>query len=456
MAVTLTAVLAFTAMSLVTFETQGGLQENLATKAYYLARRGVTYAGARLGANQAYTGETVTFTEGRCTITVTPDSGNSTSTLKRWTAVCVGTSGTASRTLKAWLISESFSKYVYFSNVEPIGSFWTTGSVFEGPVHTNGHFSFYGVPRFQSRVTTSNSDEYATPARTLYPYDPVAGTYNTRYCYSNPTYGYYAGTQTYTDPSKFYDAVTGNYSNDRPAAYNNSQDFSFAGGQPTKAMPTSLDCISQSTGVIKYLSEDPTRTMTILFNADGTARVTHTSGVVETVSTSPTATIYVVGNVNVSGTVKGKVTLGAMATSSSDTSTGNINITSSLLYSDTTATNHTDTTGLVAWNNVNIVTSAYVRQDVNIFASVMAIKGSYQVPNYSTGIWRGQLALTGGLTVQRAGITGCVDGAGNFVSGYQEIYHYDSRLVDSPPPNFPVVVGSVILRALQDYGALGI
>lgn len=444
MAVTLTAVLAFTAMSLVTFETQGGLQEALAARTYYMARRGIAYASSKLGTNNGYTGETVTFGEGSCTVTVTPDAANSGSSMKRWAAISVGTIGTASRTLKAWLVSESFSRYVYFSNIEPTGGVWTTGNVFEGPVHTNGHFTLYGVPQYQSRVTSANSDQQATPARSTKPYDPSTGTYY--FNYSSPR----AGTGTSTDPAKFYASHTGNWTNDRPTAYNNSQDFTFAGGQPTIPMPTSMAGVAN--GATNTFNGD----VTILFNANGTATVTPASGSAVTVNTYPTATIYVNGgNARVSGTVHGKVTVGAMATSTSDTTKGNINVTGSLLYSDTASTPHNDVTGLVAWNNVNIVTSTTVRQDVSIFASVMAIKGSYQVTNYNSGIWRGQLILTGGLINANAGFTGCISSAGAFTSGYQESYHYDARLLDSPPPNFPTT-GNVILRGLQDYGALGI
>ena len=49
----------------------------------------------------------------------------------------------------------------------------------------------------------------------------------------------------------------------------------------------------------------------------------------------------------------------------------------------------------------------------------------------------GRMKEVGGVIVQRSGIFAYADNTGNLVSGWNEEYHYDSRLADYPPPYFP-------------------
>ncbi len=57
----------------------------------------------------------------------------------------------------------SFSYYAYFTNRDSTSSnqiYFTENSMIDGPVHTNGHFSFYKDPWFGGRVTSAGCGRY--------------------------------------------------------------------------------------------------------------------------------------------------------------------------------------------------------------------------------------------------------------------------------------------------------
>ncbi|MEO7715509.1 MAG: hypothetical protein ABIY70_04865 [Capsulimonas sp.] len=71
--------------------------------------------------------------------------------------------------------------------------------------------------------------------------------------------------------------------------------------------------------------------------------------------------------------------------------------------------------------------------DGNIFAKTSFDAANPVHPVGSTGT----MTSIGGVITQAAGIFAYVNSSGVLTNGYQEQYHYDSRLADHPPPFFP-------------------
>lgn len=444
--VVIIATVVFAAISMVTTDARAALQEQFSAEAYYLARAGVTEAIRGLRDNSGWGTSAVAFKylRGTVNVTSTGNNGNSNNNVKMWTVCSVATTAEATRTIYAYCLTESFAKYAYFSQVEPAGTYYRTGMSFGGPVHTNGHFSFMGTPAFADKTTSANADEQSSPPTSGYPFDPAAFVYDaSRLTDGNAT------SQIFTSPSSFYHAWKGDYQNNHPVATGASAAFSFAGGQPAVTMPSSLTTVS---GAATYSF---TGASTVVFNANGTAAVT-SGGTTTTVSTYPTATLYCKkGNVTVSGTVHGSVTLGADGVKG-DTASGNVVVADNLVYADKTR----DTLGLVAYNNVHVSPgSTWSGKDpsgangLEIDGSIIAVLGEEDVSNPSQP-YAGTLTIFGGLINYQPGVTGTMDSSGNVVSGFRQVLQYDSRLQLSPPPNYPIT-GAIVVKGLVDTGALG-
>jgi len=278
-------------------------------------------------------------------------------------------------------------------------------------VHTNGYFSISGNPRFGDKVTSANqTDSY----------------------YNDRTRTYRQGATSTDDPSWFYHYYS-NYSNDRPLAYEDSSNFSFHGGQPQIPLPKDTGQILDNADYVFNGN------VTIKFNAGGTADVTYSGG--STTIDTTLATIYTKGQAEVSGTVSGRVTLGAK---------GSIHITDDLVYNDDTK----DVMGMVAEGQIVVDSDPNVREDRYIDAAIMTLNDSFTVARYNQGTNRGTLHLFGAMIQKNRGPVGTFDGrSGTIMTGYAKDYRYDTKLLNFPPPNFPTT-GTLKLKAFLDTGAL--
>jgi hypothetical protein len=238
-------------------------------------------------------------------------------------------------------------------------------------------------------------------------------------------------------------------------AADGSPDFSFAGSQATVPMPSSSPVAGTEEGMLVVkngANVTISGNATLTFNSNGTVTVTqgHSSS---TYSTNPTTTIYCTGTATVSGTVKGRVTVGAEK---------GMQIPSNLVYSDKSS----DVLGLVSNGSIQITTSAYTRADLEIDASILAFgtnngvpgftngsSASFTVQNYNQGSARGTLHVFGGVIQEVRGPVGTGTTSGQMVTGYAKDYQYDQKLLTSPPPNFPTT-GTIKVKAFLDTGAL--
>lgn len=416
------ATVAYAALSVATLDQRTAQQDYRAARALYAARAGVAEAQARLAFNYNWTGGQGTQEQDDTfTVVAQPHPDNLTSTNKRWRVTSTGSFSGASRVVVAFLQLESFAKYAYFTDREYTSSnseIWFIGrDAINGVAHTNGWFRMSGHPQFSDSVTSANTGD-------------------SRYNSSNFTYNQ-AGVQT--DPARFFQTYS-SYASDGPVALGSSAEFSFAGGQSRVPLPTDTGAIEANA------TRSYSRQTRLTFRADGRVDVDeYVSGrwrdveILDT-TTQPGVAIYVDEEVHISGTVQGRVTVGASK---------DVHITGNLVYADSSR----DVCGIVGDQNIIVESSPYSRVDRYIHASMMALNGSFTVKDYSTGSYRGTLHVFGGIIQNRRGPVGTFSGSSP-VTGYSKDYQYDETLLNSPPLFFPTT-GNVEVRSLIDSGSLG-
>lgn len=484
------ATVCFGALNVTTLDSRTATEDYKASRSFYAARAGVAFAKRELtDASRVSTTSAVSYgkqhlkladgtdADEAFSVIITPAVDNSSRVFRIWKVESTGYYDDASRCILAYLELESFAKYGYFTDIESTSSQtiqFAPHDSLTGAVHTNGYFTISGHPSFQGQMTSANSSDDR--------YNSTSGTYKR------------TDGQTVTDNKDYYRSANNNYIADRATALNDSPDFSFAGGQEVIELPksTNEDAINAANNEGSTLSGN----YKIVFTEDGQAKcykITTTtqrvysgrSYTTKTVTTyegyptksgdvdrpakvidttrSPGCTIYVDGNIEVSGDVQGRVTLA---------NSGNCYITDDIQYVDDNAC----VLGIMSNNNVIVRTDKNTKQDIYIDAIIMALKGSFTVENYSSGINRGYLHLFGGLVQYKRGAVGTsstsktpiygtdsygrkiiigyeTEGTGT-ATGYTKDYVYDKKLEIMPPLNFPNT-GKYRLRYFLDKGSLG-
>jgi hypothetical protein len=147
----------------------------------------------------------------------------------------------------------------------------------------------------------------------------------------------------------------------------------------------------------------------------------------------PNGVIYVDGaNVHISGTLLGRVTVGAGGTTGS-TGKGNIYIDDDMqYYNNPLMCASTDMLGLVAENDVVIAKNWNNERDVIVQASIFCRSGSFRAQGYNTQAVS-NLYLLGGIINAKRGVVGTYDPD----YGYVKKYVYDQRFMFDAPPCFP-------------------
>jgi hypothetical protein len=450
----------FSLLSVATTSHQTVASELNAVRSYYLAREGLSRAMAELANNETYASAPVSINigpgQGSYTVTAVAAPNNVGNSLKAWVVTATGSYGTATRTLRAWVGQQSFSRYMYYSNLEMPNNYWITGNSFSGPTHTNGHFNFYGHPGFSDQTTSSNIDEASTPASSGHPFDSTAMTYDPNMITGQDAVG--TRQPVFTNPSQFYHAYNGDYANTSPVALNGATNFTFAGGQSRIDLPSTNQVVSQTAN--QTFNGDTT----FVFNSTGTVTITPSSGGSQTVSLSAPMVFAVSnGNAYIKGTVKGRATVTASGTSPTTSDpynyvnyertnlgTGNVFFTGDTYYND----QNQDVLGVVAQNNV-VIKPPSTQTNITLTGSIMAIDGILMADQWWTGSYRGSMTLTGGSITVTQSLMGTFNpSTGKIVTGYNEVYNIDPRLASIPPPSFPTT-GKVTLKGMVDTGALG-
>ncbi len=162
-----------------------------------------------------------------------------------------------------------------------------------------------------------------------------------------------------------------------------------------------------------------------------------TPGVVGYPVASDITTTYTcdAGDAFVSGTVKGRLTVGAA---------NNVVIVDDVLYNSGTGPGSTDVLGLIGNNFVQVYhpvdasgNNLLPVSSLEIDAAILAIKGSFIVQNWAYGTHMGTLSLHGALGQKFRGTVGTVSsGSCTSGNGYCKDYQYDTRFPLQSPPFF--------------------
>ncbi len=97
-----------------------------------------------------------------------------------------------------------------------------------------------------------------------------------------------------------------------------------------------------------------------------------------------------------------------------------------------------DLLGVVSEGDILIDQNAHSRKgskDLTLHGSYMALGDSFTVESYSSGSFRGDLNLLGGIIQKTRGAVGTFSRYGN--TGFAKKYEYDVRLGSAIPPHFP-------------------
>jgi len=321
------------------------------------------------------------------TVTVDPDDNNPTSFLDLYTVTATSTSSglQSSRRILGILQTESFARYSYFTNYEEMSSgtniWFTTRDHLQGPVHSNDQFNIAGNPIFDGLLSSANS------------------------------------------------AI--NYKNPPPTGGNNPQ---FNGGLSLGADAISLPLSSTQLRVAAASASGNwfSGNTAIALQSNGTMLVTNAAmGWANEPRPLPVNGALFVngGNVTVSGTLDGQLTIGA---------SDDVIVTNNVTCAVDPKTNPSsdDILGLVAERNVVISQAAPF--DLTIQASVTALASSFTVENWWVGPPKGDLHIYGGIIQDRRGPVGTFNSStGDKVSGYSKDYQYDSRFSSTAPPFYP-------------------
>lgn len=345
-------------------------------------------------------GGAVSLGAGTYSVLIDPDDSNPGRYLKRYTIISTGTAGDTIKQLANEVQVDSYARFAYFTDTEHFRWYgwyrvpvWFIGrDLLEGPVQTNSHFHIKGNPVFAGTVRAS--DNFITFFNN--------GSYIDTTSTSNPPY----------DVPNFQQGID-------------------LGVEPIKMPSKALDLRTAAVQGGLQL----TGPSTIVLNADGTMNVTGrlpSGGRLnnQNMALPDNGAVFVDGgDLTVSGTLNGQLTMGTNR---------NLVVANNITYADNPRINPNsdDKLGLIAERNVVVSSSA--PDNVEIDASIMALGNSFIVENWWSGPVKGNLTVYGGIIQRERGPVGTFSGAtGQKLSGYSKDYHYDPRLVNSPPPFYP-------------------
>lgn len=339
------------------------------------------------------------------------------------------------RTIEVTFTKRSFTEFVYFSDNDPDDIWWSSSDNLYGPYHSNTYLCIAGSPTFWGKATYSIDIK------------------------NNPNY---TNKPTFKKGKEKVASIQFPPNNNSLLVYANNGGYCFDG-----------------------------RTC-ILLHANGEITVWNDklTPKVKKMDPPPNGVIYVneiagtkygefdlkYGNVFVSGTLNGRLTIGAFndiyitGYDPTKSTFSNSTVTNGIKYNDTSFTLDTsngnvkvyenplqvgsDMLGLVARENIAVLTYGWFgtgnenvnssRQNMTIHAALCAINGrfgnSYQLNNsnvstsYPTSA--GTLTLRGSLMQKERGPVGFLNASGEIGTGYKKDYAHDPRMMYEQPPYF--------------------
>jgi len=371
--------------------------------------------------------------EGTYYVTIQPDAGNPFDLRKEYTITSTATVGNKTRTLVREATTQSFARYIYFTDLECMAGsgtpiWFVSADALNGPVHTNGHIHIMGDPYFGGMVTSSwggpgDSDPSHSP--TLVYYNDGHNYVETRRLnnapYDEPTFD--AGCRlgsTWIDFPAYLDEVeamaqnggihlTGNYKVKLSRSVSGSRQYGYVSYKPYRGGSWTDVEISSFNGIL-----------------------------------------FVDGNVKLDGILDGDLTVGAAK---------DVLIMDDVVYRDADPVlgpneGCDDILGIVAEWNIRIKNNDANSDGCNIHAHMMALGTSFKADDYNVGGPRGTLTVHGGIVQEYRGPvgTGYLHGGQVVINnGYAKNYNYDPRFATDQPPGY-LTTGAYELMAWHEVG----
>jgi hypothetical protein len=378
---------------------EGGTARNIAIAGANLAANKLFVYPPLINGNPWWAGYVTPIKFQGGTFVVTVDSTSSidpSSGERRLTMRSTGTYRDSTFTVMGILRQSNFSKFAYYGGITAASNvYWETGDSVHGPSHTQGVLHVTGTPWFGGKATTKNGVDSSW-----------AG---------HPTFT--AGVETGVNIP-----LSKNFQRLRTAA--GSAGKVFNGG-------TNKDLYLTFKGdSLQYHIQGQPDTTKLLSQVAPNGVITLGSG-------GPS------GNIYVQGVVKGRVTIGALDTTS--TSRGKVYVTGNLTYNTDPTTNptSTDMLGVVAYDEINIKDNGSSLFKIN--ASLYSYSKGVTVENYNSRN-QGVLYTLGGWVVENLYATSNGVALGNPASrGYKCNIYYDERFRTTAPPFFPTTQAYEIL-----------
>lgn len=320
--------------------------------------------------------------------------------IRRYRVLSTGTFANVNRVLMNFVQVDNYARYLWFTDSESYDGtnvwFWTQDHL-NGPTHTNGHFNIYGDPVFEDEARSV--DDYI------------------RFYNNGNNINLSQFTNAPYDEPDFQQGV----------------DF----GTEEIVMPNqALSLRSAATSGGLWLRGNST----VVLNSNGTMNVTNSQKGWNNrnMALPANGAIFVNnGNLTVSGTLNGRLTVG---------SSQDVRIPSSVVYADDPRINPNsdDALGIIAERDVVIDDNA--SYNLSIQGCVMAMSTSFMMEDWWVGPPKGTLTVYGGIIQEERGPVGTFNGMnGTKVSGYSKDYSYDPRLLSNPPPFMPTTGDYIVL-----------
>jgi hypothetical protein len=350
-------------------------------------------------------------------------------------------------TFHAWEWNAGSSKYGPSDTSSCKAVSWSNLSILHGPVHSNDGLYVCGNPTFDGRVDTYYNSTRTTPIAPAPKFAGPGVVMN-----SCPAGAPLAPNFVSPDPS------SGSLLAFPPAntSIRTQADSTLGGTGCLYTGPTTITLLAN--GTMNVVSPKSISTIArcrptsspLSLPQNGVVYVQNVPSSVGDPNHSACAGVTCIGDVNISGTLSGQLTVASQ---------DDIDITGNLLYNNPTGT---DVLGLIADNDVAVVhaTGADVTDDLTIDAAIMSLNHSFYVQFWDTG---GNTACSGthpcaipgahslninGVIAQKfRGPVGTFNSTtGLLASGYNKNYAYDSRLKYLSPPYFLSPTQSAWLR----------
>ncbi len=404
------------------------------SSAFYLAEGGLVCGVGWLEAQgePPTGGETIlpfgstpeTAGHGTYTVSIIPDSMNSSLERPEYTILSTGHVAGHQRTLELEVKLQLLTDFLYFTDREHepgmVAPIWFhSADVIDGPLFTNDQISIQGDPTFMYAVMSA----YGGPG------DPQPS--------NDALFLYYNGDQHDNVES----ALPSNAPHDNPDFRDGYDLGSTFVDYPDHHVTDDIQNVAVDAGISIagtydiVLSRPDDDTGEPMYGYVSYRRPGVGSGSWTDVEISSfNGLLYVNGSFNVSGVLDGALTIAT---------NGSIWIVDDILYRDRDeegpADNCNDILGLVAGTDIEISETAPNMSDCEIHAAMITLDNCFRAENWNTGPLKGVLTVHGSIIQSYRGAVGTseiVDGEQIMVTGYSKDYHYDWRLREQSPPYF--------------------